>query len=86
MAAVLRRRRAKGHRYYDWAWVSTGPRRPGCHWLLIRRYRHTRELAFYRCYSPGNVPLATFVKVAGRRWTTEMVFPQLAKGRMRAVG
>jgi SRSO17 transposase len=70
---------AKGHRYYDWAWVTIGPRRPGCHWLLIRRHRHTRELAFYRCYSPGNVPLATFVKVAGRRWTTEENF-QAAKG------
>jgi SRSO17 transposase len=70
---------AKGHRYYDWAWVAVGPRRPGCHWLLIRRHRHTRELAFYRCYSPHNVPLATLVKVAGRRWTTEENF-QAAKG------
>ena len=36
-------------------------------------------MAFYRCYSPGNVPLATLVKVAGRRWTTEENF-QAAKG------
>jgi SRSO17 transposase len=70
---------AKGHCYYDWAWVAIGPRRPGHHWLLIRRYRHTRELAFYRCYSPRHVPLATLVKVAGRRWTTEENF-QAAKG------
>jgi SRSO17 transposase len=70
---------AKGHRHYDWAWVAMDPRRPGCRWLLIRRHRHTRELAFYRCYSPGNVPLATLVKVAGRRWTTEENF-QAAKG------
>jgi hypothetical protein len=55
------------------------PRRPGCRWLLIRRHRHTRELAFYRCYSPGNIPLATLVKVAGRRWTTEENF-QAAMG------
>jgi len=37
---------AKGHRYYDWAWVAIDPACPGCRWLLIRR---TRELAFYRC-------------------------------------
>ena len=65
---------AKGHRYYDWAWVSIGPHRPGHRWLLIRRNRRTRELAFYRCYSPRHVPLATLVKVAGRRWTTEENF------------
>jgi SRSO17 transposase len=70
---------AKGHRYYDWAWVSTSPGRPGHHWLLIRRNRRSRELAFYRCYSPRRVPLATLVKVAGRRWTTEENF-QAAKG------
>lgn len=40
---------AKGHRYYDWAWLAIDPDRPGHRWLLIRRSRHTRELAFYRC-------------------------------------
>ncbi len=40
---------AKGHRYYDWAWVAIDPACPGCRWLLIRRSRRTRELAFYRC-------------------------------------
>jgi SRSO17 transposase len=69
---------AKGHRYYDWAWVSISPGRSGCHWLMIRRCRRTRELAFYRCYSPRPVPLATLVNVAGRRWTTEENF-QAAK-------
>ena len=77
---------AKGHRYYDWAWVAIDPGRPGHRWLLIRRNRHTGELAFYRCHSPRHVPLAALVKIAGTRWTTEMVFSQLAKGRMRAVG
>jgi SRSO17 transposase len=70
---------AKGHRYYDWAWVVTDPGRPGHHWLLIRRNRHTRELAFYRCYSPRHVPLATLVKVAGLRWPVEENF-QASKG------
>jgi SRSO17 transposase len=70
---------AKGHRYYDWAWVSTDPGQPGHHWLLIRRSRHTRDLAYYRCYSPRHVPLAALVKVAGSRWAIEENF-QASKG------
>ena len=72
---------AKGHRFYDWAQVeidspasSTGHRS-----LLIRRNRRTGELAFYRCYSAGPVPLSVLVRVAGRRWTVEETF-QSAKG------
>jgi SRSO17 transposase len=70
---------AKGHRYYDWAWISIEPGRPGHRWLLIRRHQHTAELAFYRCYAPRHVPLAALVKVAGQRWTTEENF-QAGKG------
>jgi SRSO17 transposase len=70
---------AKGHRYYDWAWLAIDPGRPGQRWLLIRRNRRTRELAFYRCYSPRHVPLAILVKIAGIRWTTEENF-QAGKG------
>jgi SRSO17 transposase len=62
---------AKGHRYYDWAWLAIDPGRPGHRWLLIRRNRRTRELAFYRCYSPRHVPLAALVKAAGSRWAIE---------------
>jgi SRSO17 transposase len=70
---------AKGHRYYDWAWMVTDPGKPGHRWLLIRRNRHTGELAFYRCYSPRHVPLPALVKIAGTRWTTEENF-QAGKG------
>ena len=70
---------AKGHRYYDWAWLAIDPGRPGHRWLLIRRNRRTRELAFYRCYSPRPVPLPVLVKIAGIRWTTEENF-QAGKG------
>jgi SRSO17 transposase len=65
---------AKGHRYYDWAWAVIDLGRPGHRWLLIRRNRRTRELAFYRCYSPRPVPLPVLVTVAGTRWTTEENF------------
>jgi SRSO17 transposase len=70
---------AKGQRWYDWAWVAIEPGRPGYRWLLIRRHRRTRELAYYRCCSPRHVPLATLVRVAGIRWTTEENF-QASKG------
>jgi len=70
---------AKGQRWYDWAWIFIEPGRPGCHWLLIRRNRHTRELAFYRCHAPRWTPLATLVKIAGIRWSTEENF-QAGKG------
>ncbi|MBO0818513.1 MAG: IS701 family transposase, partial [Actinobacteria bacterium] len=70
---------AKGHRNYDWAWVAIGPGQPGSRGLLIRRNRSTGELAWYRCWSPRHVPLATYVMAAGRRWTTEENF-QAGKG------
>jgi hypothetical protein len=51
-------RGAKGHRLYDWAFIRLDDRDPhpggqaGQHWLLVRRNRTTRELAFYRCWTP----------------------------------
>ena len=65
---------AKGQRWYDWAWIAIEPGLPRSRWLLVRRNRHTRELAFYRCYSPRHVPLATLVRVAGIRWSAEENF------------
>jgi SRSO17 transposase len=67
---------AKGHRYYDWAFVqldpgARDPSDPGQRWLLVRRNRKTGELAFYHCWMPRPVPLAVLVTVAGRRWTVE---------------
>jgi SRSO17 transposase len=70
---------AKGHRWYDWAWVAIDPARSGHRWLLIRRHRRTRELAYYRCYSPHHVPLTVLVAAAGRRWMVEEDF-QASKG------
>jgi SRSO17 transposase len=77
---------AKGQRYYDWALIAhpdpaggADPADSQCWWLLVRRHPRTRELAFYRCYSPDVVPLRELVRVAGRRWTVEVSF-QAAKG------
>lgn len=52
---------------------------PGHRHLLIRRNRTTGELAYYRCYSPEPLPLATLVQVAGTRWRVEETF-QSGKG------
>jgi SRSO17 transposase len=70
---------AKGPRLYDWAWLAVTGDTPGQHTVLMRRNSRTGELAFYRCYSPRPVPLATLVRVAGRRWTVEESF-QAGKG------
>ncbi len=72
---------AKGHRYYDWAFITlplTTDQHAGHHWLLIRRNRTNGELAFYRCWSPETVALHHLVTVAGRRWSIEESF-QAAK-------
>jgi SRSO17 transposase len=70
---------AKGHRYYDWAFIRLDPcpdrgEQPRQRWLLIRRHQRTGELAFYRCWLPRPTPLATLVRVAGTRWTVEERF------------
>jgi hypothetical protein len=58
-------------------WASCVDGRPGRgagsgqRWLLLRRNRTSGELAYYRCFMPHPVPLATLVKVAGRRWSIE---------------
>ena len=68
---------AKGPRWYDWAWASA---HQDGHSLLIRR-GSDGTLAFYRCWSPAPVPLATLVHVAGMRWSVEEQF-QAAKGQV----
>jgi SRSO17 transposase len=72
---------AKGHRFYDWALadIDPGAEPAGHRWLLIRRNRRTRELAFYRCYAPTLVALPVLVRVAGTRWCVEESF-QTGKG------
>lgn len=73
---------AKGYRYYDWAWIDIPATagQAGYRWVLIRRNRRTRELAFYRCYASTPVGLPVLVRVAGRRWSIEQSF-QTAKGQ-----
>src|SRR5438552_2181085 len=82
----------KGARHYDWAMLEvTSDDTPGGHGgghsvLLIRRHRYTGTLSFYRCWTPGPVPLSKLIAVAVARWRIEMVFTQLAKRAVRPVG
>jgi hypothetical protein len=55
---------------YDWAFVRLDDGHPGDgghgqRWLLVRRNRTTGELAYYRCWMPRPVPLATLVSRGG---------------------
>lgn len=70
---------SKGLRWYEWALIQIEEPGPGQHRLLIRRNLSTGELAFYRCWTPGPVPLGALVRVAGTRWRIEENF-QAAKG------
>jgi SRSO17 transposase len=68
---------SKGPRYYDWAWIDIAEAGAS---LLIRR-ASDGELAYYRCWSPEPVTLATLVRVAGARWAVEETF-QAGKGQV----
>jgi SRSO17 transposase len=67
----------KGTRHYDWAMLEvTSDDTPGGHdgghsVLLVRRHRYTRQLSFYRCWTPGPVPLARLIAIAVTRWRIE---------------
>jgi len=67
----------KGTRYYDWAMLEvTSDDTPGGHdggqsVLLARRHRYTGQLSFYRCWTPGPVPLSRLIAIAVARWRIE---------------
>jgi SRSO17 transposase len=71
----------KGSRHYDWAMLEVtsddapggqhGERDAGCSALLVRRHRYTGTCSFYRCWTPGPVPLTRLIAVAVARWRIE---------------
>jgi len=73
---------SQGARLYDWACFALPYEvAPGmAHWLLVRRScSDPTERAYYRVYGPADTPVATMVRVAGRRWCIEVAFEE-AKG------
>ncbi|MET9325144.1 IS701 family transposase [Streptomyces sp. NPDC003038] len=69
----------KGVRDYDWAMIEVTAdgtpdghdRDAGTSVLLVRRHRYTRNLSYYRCYTPRPVTLARLVSPVCRRWRVE---------------
>ncbi len=39
--------------------------------LLVRRHRYTGTLSYYRCWTPGPVPLSRLIAIATARWKIE---------------
>ncbi len=70
---------SKGPRLYDWGWLPIGPwsALDQGRWLLVRRsIVDPEELAYYACFSTGEVSLAELVRVAGTRWIIEDAFKE----------
>jgi SRSO17 transposase len=67
----------KGTRHYDWAMLEvTSDDTPDGHAgghsvLLVRRHRYTGQLSYYRCWTPGPVPLSKLIATASARWKIE---------------
>jgi SRSO17 transposase len=67
----------KGTRHYDWAMLEVisddtpGGQPDGHSVLLARRHRYTGTLSFYRCWTPGPVPLSRLIAIAVARWRIE---------------
>ena len=67
----------KGTRHYDWAVLQvtsddTLDGDAGGHSVLLtRRHRYTGKLSFYRCWTPGPVPLSRLIAIAVIRWRIE---------------
>jgi hypothetical protein len=63
----------KGTRHYDWAMLQVAsddtPDRhdDGHSVLLARRHRYTGQPSYYRCWTPGPVPLSRLIATASAR-------------------
>ena len=67
----------KGTRHYDWGMLEVtsddtpGGQDDGHSVLLARRHRYTGQLSYYRCWTPGPVPLSKLIAIASARWRIE---------------
>jgi hypothetical protein len=67
----------KGTRHYDWAMLQVtsddtpGGDEGGHSVPLTRRHRYTGTLSFYRCWTPGPVPLSRLIAIVVARWRIE---------------
>ena len=65
----------KGTRHYDWTMLEvTSDDTPGGHSVLLaRRHRDTGQLSYYRCWTPGPVPLSKLIAIATARWKSKKI-------------
>ena len=64
----------KGTRHYDWAMLEmASDDTPAGHGdgHRGRRHRYTGQLSYYRCWTPGPVPLSKLIAIASARWRIE---------------
>jgi SRSO17 transposase len=67
----------KGTRHYDWAMLQVASddtpdgHGDGHSVLLARRHRYTGTLSYYRCWTPGPIPLSKLIATASARWQIE---------------
>jgi hypothetical protein len=79
----------KGTRHYDWAMLQvtsddTSQEDSGGHSaLLMRRHRYTGQLSYYRCWTPGPVPLSRLIAVASARWRMTSISPSRSPSAAR---
>ena len=72
-------------RHYDWAMLEvTSDDTPGGYdggrsVLLARRHRYTGQLSYYRCWTPGPVPLSRLIAVASARWRIERITSSVSR-------
>ncbi len=67
----------KGTRHYDWAMLEVASddtpagHDDGHSVLLARRHRYTGTVSYYRCWTPGPVPLSRLIAIPVARWRIE---------------
>jgi SRSO17 transposase len=75
----------KGTRHYDWAMLEvTSDDTPDGHGgghsvLLARRHRYTGTLSYYRCWTPGPVPLSKLIAIASARWKSRKITSSVSR-------
>jgi hypothetical protein len=52
--------------------ITPGGHQDGHSVLLARRHRYTGTLSFYRCWTPGPVPLSRLIAIAVTRWRVDI--------------
>ena len=75
---------AKGPRWYEWLLIPVNrpPQRGWRRWVVVRRkLEDPTEVAAFAVFAPEETELETMVRIAGSRWTIEVLFEE-AKGEV----